>query len=96
MKNVLNQIKDIAKSHQWILIDHQANIGLLSFRKIINNSKARINVYYTTMTVATALKHPKKGKTQLYRRHVSFKLLEKIFTNPRIHTCKGYFERREL
>ena len=50
----------------------------------------RINVYYSKMTIATALDHPMQGKTQLYRRNISDKMLERIFQNPRVHTKRGY------
>lgn len=42
------------------------------------------------MTVATCINHPKQGKTQLFRKNVSFDELDKIFKNPRVHTGKGY------
>ena len=83
----LDKIKIIAKKHGWRMIDHQPKIYLLSFGK----ENDRINVYYSKMTVGTCLDHPKKGKTQLYRKRVGQLLLEKIFKNPRTHTNKGYY-----
>ena len=84
------EIKVIAKEFDWEFIEYQENISMISFRKGINSKAMRINIYLTKMTVATSLNHPKKGKTQLYRKHVGIKLLRKIFKNPRIHTNKGY------
>jgi hypothetical protein len=75
-------IKAMAEENGWIEIDHQENICMISFAKEF----ARINVYYSKMTVATSLNHPKKGKTQLFRRNVSEKFMRKIFVNPRVHT----------
>ncbi len=51
----------------------------------------RMNIYLTTMTVQTSLKHHKKGIQQLNRKNCSLDQLEKIMENPRIHTGKGYF-----
>ena len=84
------EIINIAEFHNWTLHDIQQNIGMISFVKIISGDPARINVYTTKMTVATCINHPRKGKTQLFRKNVSCDLLKKIFKNPRIHTHKGY------
>ena len=51
----------------------------------------RINIYYTTGTVSTSITHPRRGKSQLFRRKVSFEQLADIFADPRVHTGKGYF-----
>lgn len=84
----LSQIRAIAKKNGWKEIDLQQNISMISFSK----DDKRINVYYSKMTVATALLHPVKGKTQLYRRNVwDIKKLENIFMNPRVHTGRGYY-----
>lgn len=57
---------------------------------IFNKGKIQINVWFTTMTVSTSLKHPFKGKTQMFRKHVNNELMKKILKNPRIHTNRGY------
>ena len=88
----LPKIVELAKEKGWQVIDHQEDIYMISFWK---PKTARINVYYSKMTVATALEHPTKGKTQLYRRGVGWKLLGKIFDNPRVHTPLGYREKPE-
>jgi len=85
----LDSIASLADVEGWRQIDHQPKIKMVSFKK----GKARINVYYTTMTVGTCIDHPKKGKTQLFRRNVSMETLTKIFRNPRIHTQRGYYRR---
>lgn len=82
--------KSLAKKHGWGFHDYQETIGMISFVKVIDGDPARINIYLTKMTVATCINHPKKGKTQLFRKHVDEKLLGKIFSNPRVHTHKGY------
>lgn len=78
-------IRKIATDNGWNEI--KGNDSMLSFKKNDN----RINVYYTTGTVATCLNHPKRGKTQLFRRNVGAGMLERIFRDPRIHTGKGYY-----
>lgn len=86
----LKSIKILAKEKRWDFLCYQENIKMASFTKTINGEQARINIYHTTMTVATCINHPKKGKTQLFRKGVDNRLLAKIFKNPRIHTDKGY------
>jgi hypothetical protein len=54
----------------------------------------RINVYYTTRTIGTALTHPSQGATQLFRRNCTNEELVNIFENPRVHTGRGYKRRR--
>jgi hypothetical protein len=86
---MLGAIRKIAKKHAYAETDHQENIYMVSFRK----NDIRINVYYSKMTIATCLNHPRKGKTQLFRRGVwDLKLLENIFAYPRVHTKIGYYK----
>lgn len=65
---------------------------VLSFRTA---DGARVNVYFTTRTVGTALSHPVQGSTQLFRRNCTADELIKILENPRFHTGKGYKRRRD-
>ena len=90
LTEISGKVTDIARSHKYVIDDWQANTGTIIF----TNGNVKIVVYLTTMTVATCIKHPKKGKTQLFRRNVSFDELEKLFKNPRTHTGKGYYEKR--
>lgn len=83
---MLAQSRGFAFELGWEEIDHQEKIKMVSFRK----KGTRINIYYGTGTVGTCLAHPKKGKTQLFRRHCSLYEIVEIFKNPRIHTKKGY------
>ncbi len=87
----IEQIKEIAERHNWFFAKWQEDIKMLSFKK----EGSRINIYITKMTVGTAVDHPRYGKGQLYRRHVSLDLLEQIFINPRVHTTKGYYLRKD-
>ncbi len=83
-------IKKIAYAEGWKFLCHQTDNLMLSFTK----DGMRINVWYTKMTVSTALNHPKHGKTQLYRQRVGLGLLKAIFKNPRVHTFIGYYNSR--
>ncbi len=81
-----DEILALGKQNGWLVHEWQENIRMLSLFK----GNVRINIYVTKMTVATCLNHPKKGKTQMFRKNVSLELLDKIFKNPRVHTKKGY------
>lgn len=86
MNRVL-EIKKLAAKHHYDLRSEQPNIGLLIFIRV----GVQINVYTTKMTVATCLDHPKKGKTQLFRKYVDMKTMDELFANPRKHTGAGYY-----
>lgn len=59
---MLSEIKRIAQNNGYKLLDHQENIKMISFTK----EEIRINVYYTKMTVATCINHPKKTKRSCF------------------------------
>jgi hypothetical protein len=84
--NRIRIIRELALQAGYAEICLQEANKMISFKKDGN----RINIYYSTMTVATCLKHPVQGKTQLFRRNVGQKLLTEIFNNPRLHTGRGY------
>ncbi len=71
------------------------NPTLIESNKLVSlfKQEMRINVFYTTLTVATCLNHPYKGKTQLFRKEVGVEELKKIFENPRSHTQKGFYKK---
>ena len=51
----------------------------------------RMNVYYTTGTIATCLDHPVQGKTQLFRRNITdISVVRELMQDPRLHTGLGY------
>lgn len=80
--------KKILKSgrkYDWEFLEHQPNVKMISFTK----RGDRINIYYTTWTVASVINHP-KGRKQMFRKHCTFDMIEEIFENPRIHTGRGY------
>lgn len=82
-------IDAIANKHKYVCFDYQENIGMASY----SDGQTRINVYLTKMTVATCLRHPKKGPTQLFRKNVTQSMLDEIFAYPRKHTGKGYYKK---
>lgn len=83
----IDQIEEIAIKNNFNRIDYQEKIGLISY----SDEQTRINIYLSKMTVATCLNHPKKGKTQLFRKNVTKEMLSEIFEYPRKHTGKGYY-----
>lgn len=88
-QNLSQYVHDMAglgQKYGWRVIDWQGNIGMLSLWR----DEVRLNIYVSTMTVGTCLNHPKKGKTQLFRKNVTPDELEKILKKPRVHTSKGY------
>ena len=88
----LGVARSFARKYEYKEIAYQENVKMVSFEK----DGVRINYYFSTGTVMTALKHPKLGPTQLTRRGVSYIELEKIFKNPRSHTGKGYHQKKKL
>ena len=75
----------------------------MSFAKLVQEQgeavegRVRINVFFTTGSVGTCLKHPQRQHgTQLFRRNVAAAELAAIFRDPRAHTDRGYCTREQL
>jgi hypothetical protein len=83
-------VRGIAIAYDIQEISHNVTSRCISFH---NDSNVRINVYYTTRTIGTALDHPSQGKTQLFRRKCTIDDLKQILQNPRYHTGRGYKKR---
>ncbi len=85
-------LDDLAGIYEWTYRHDKSNpvAHMRHYRKMVDKDLFIIEVWTSTMTVATKLNHPKKGKTQMYRRNVSPGVLKKIFQNPRVHTTGGY------
>lgn len=92
-RNVKSEITSLAKKNAWKPIP-TTDPYMVSFKKYTEEDTVRINVWINNrnnlLTVGTYLKHPKQGRTQLFRKHVDLKELSKLFKNPRSHTGKGY------
>ncbi len=87
-------VRDIACRYGYNEVQFNEKSRVISFKKItLDQQTVRINVYYTTGTVATCLHHPKSGKTQLFRRNQTEYDVDALFGNPRLHTGAGYYTR---
>jgi hypothetical protein len=87
----VEEVRRIAESYSYVELSLNEESRVISFRS--QSGSARINVYYTTGTVGTCLNHPKRGKTQLFRRETDMEQLDLVFQNPRSHTGKGYYRK---
>ena len=87
-----------ASRYGWTYVDYQWSQGeLVILEKSDGNDRMKLNVWCTTGTVGSFLKHPRQGKTQLFRRDChTWDDLYAVFANPRTHGLGGYHERREL
>ena len=82
----LNQVRRLAEEYGY----RESKLVPESRVIVFHNGSTKINVYYTTGTVATSLNHPRQGKTQLFRRNMTLPDLKNIFQNPRVHSGVGY------
>lgn len=89
----VKKIRDMAQELGWRELDFQANISLIRFYRANVTVREYLNIYFTRMTVGTCIEHPKKGRTQLFRRHVNPAMMRAIMQNPRVHTGEGYYTR---
>mmetsp|Transcript_21315 Transcript_21315/g.44389 ORF Transcript_21315/g.44389 Transcript_21315/m.44389 type:complete len:197 (+) Transcript_21315:49-639(+) len=93
---VANDVITKAETQGWshhVTQPHQGHLVILHRDPPSGEVKLqKLNVWCTTGTVGSYLKHPKrKQPTQLFRREIeTWKELEAIFANPRVHTEKGY------
>lgn len=87
-----------AAKYKWSLLDIQQNIKMVRYMRADGGDVVKVNVYHGgrhgLYTVATALRHPVHGATQLFRKNIGEIELEAILKNPRQHTGKGYYEKR--
>lgn len=84
------KIEKMAVKYSWEFLDWQPANDLLSFFK----DGCRLNIWLRRGTVGTALNHPKRGKTQLFRKNCDIDYVRTIMINPRQHTGKGYYEKK--
>lgn len=90
-QDMIDEVTLSAIESGWEFNKYDLNTGMISFVRV---GGERINIYLTTLTVVTAINHPKKGKNQLYRKNLSYKEMLKVLKDPRHHSGKGY--RRNL
>lgn len=86
-QDMIDKMTLVGIENGWEFKKYDNNTGMISFIKV---GGERVNIYLTTMTVVTAINHPKKGKNQLYRKNLSYNQVVEILKNPRTHTGKGY------
>ena len=56
----------------------------------------QLNVWCSTGTIGSYLNHPRRGKSQLFRREIyDHRDLQEVFENPRVHGHGGYYERQQ-
>ena len=84
----------LASRYGYRMCQHDRREGVIAFEKLDEDgNKVLVRVWYRTGTVGTYFKHPRQGKTQMFRKDIgkdNWSLLENIFANPRIHTNLGY------
>lgn len=74
---------------------------LFHSKKNSSSKPVRLDVYwkkesskrFLNLTIATAMAHPKKGKTQLFRKGVNNSGFLKLLNDPRQHTGRGYYRK---
>ena len=88
----IETVRRIANQNGFDEVQYNDVSRVIAFQK--GYPPCRVNVYYSTGTVATCLDHPRSGKTQLFRRGQSLDDLAGIFSNPRQHTGVGFSEAR--
>ncbi|KAL7529753.1 hypothetical protein ACHAXR_003141 [Thalassiosira sp. AJA248-18] len=91
----LDSIRQMARCHGFDEIQMNGVSRVIAFGKEGPGPRCRINIYYTTGTVATCLDHPRSGKTQLFRRDQTNGDIDAIFRNPRQHTGVGYYRSKD-
>lgn len=85
-------ISDIAKKNGYQMYVFDKDSNFIGFKK----SDIRISVSLNRMKVSSVLTHPKKGRKLLTRGTMTIEEVTKIFENPRIHTGKGYYSKKDL
>ena len=85
----IEKFRCIAHNHCYYEVQLNEESRVISFQNFVVD--VRVNVYYTTGTVATCLDHPHSGKTQLFRRNQTESDLSELFRQPWTHTGVGYY-----
>lgn len=88
---IVEDLQFLAEVYGWSLEWHKPEYAEVYFRR----EGCGLTIWYSKMTVRTALTHPQMGDTQMYRKRVDMALMEALFDNPRTHTNKGYISKRD-
>jgi hypothetical protein len=89
----LDMVRELAYEHELEEIQFNPQSRVIGFLGYTDDGVVRINVYYSTGTVGTALDHPVQGPTQLFRRRCTVGDLYSIMSDPRWHSGRGYKRR---
>ena len=85
-------IVELSQKYGWTFVMEEYPY-MIRLTKKFKYSLVKMNIYWNgsgiIKNVCTHMKHPKKGKGQLYRK-TNLNELEVYFNNPRHHTKKGY------
>ena len=86
---IVDDLKFLAEIYGWVFEWHKPEYSELYFRR----GGVGLTIWYSKMTVRTAMTHPRMGNTQMYRKRVDMALMETLLDNPRAHTNKGYLKK---
>ncbi len=87
---IVDDLKFLAEIYGWKFGWHKEVYSELYFRR----AGCGLTIWYSKMTVRTAMTHPRMGDTQMYRKRVDMEMMEVLFDNPRTHTNKGYVKKK--
>jgi hypothetical protein len=82
-----NSLDHLAREYNYTILDTSSSTAPMAS---YSRNAVRLNFWLSTGTVGSYLKHPRRGKTQLFRRNVDVNEAQVIFANPRVHTGRGY------
>ena len=85
----------LANTYGWtkVLIKSQNRTGRQRYKRERDGETILLDCWPSTGTIGSYLKHPRKGRTQLFREQVNDEEARQIFVDPRTHTGKGYQQR---
>lgn len=85
-------ISEIAKKNGYKMYVFDKNSDFAGYKK----DNIRIAINFKTLKVMSTIDHPKRGRKQLTRGKMTLEEIGKIFENPRQHTGKGYYSKKDL
>lgn len=81
-------VVELIQANKWEVLKYHDKNYILNLKR----GDVKMNVYLSTLTIQTSMKHPKKGRTQLNRKNLTPNEVKAVFKNPRAHTKKGYYK----
>lgn len=80
-------VVELIQQNNWEVLKYHDKNYILNLKR----GQVKMNVYLSTLTIQTSMKHPKRGRTQLNRKNLTQNELRAVFKDPRVHTKKGYY-----